>query len=222
VRASEEDILKVRAHVYNEQPTYAQLLRYASYALPQQMVLLSNADVVFRRLNILDAAAFPSGRLLALALAVRKPMGNFAATCEDTRVVIDRCDNHGWSFDAFLFRSPIVAGARWDLLEEVRPQPVYMNDNGSELRCAAFLINSGYEIYQPCLFNMTEHWHCKAKMHHLKGDADVNAWDGDKRELYRGWGTIKPVTDFPGLRCGAEASELHESLLPDDWLDLVN
>mmetsp|Transcript_16433 Transcript_16433/g.49674 ORF Transcript_16433/g.49674 Transcript_16433/m.49674 type:complete len:362 (+) Transcript_16433:176-1261(+) len=222
VEATALDLTKVTAHVFGEQPTSAQLFRYASYALSRRVVLLTNADVVFRNLNFLDGSAFLN-RQFVLAFAVRKPTGNFAATCADLNVVIDRCDNLAWSFDAFAFYSPLVASARWDLLEELSPQPVYMNDNAAEHRVNSFLLHSGYAVYQPCLYNFTEHWHCQSKMHHTKGEYSVAPVDGGEA-AYRGMGKIKPTLDFPGLRCGrsALASELHESLLPDNWRDIVN
>jgi len=223
VEATAMDLTKVTAHVFGEQPTSAQLFRYASYALSRRVVLLTNADVVFRNLNFLDGSAFLTpDRLFVLAFAVRKPTGNFAATCQDLNIVIDRCDNLAWSFDAFAFASPLVASARWDLLEEVSPQPVYMNDNAAEHRVNSFLLHSGYDVYQPCLYNFTEHWHCQSKMHHTKGEYNVAPVDGGQ-DAFRGFGRIKPTRDFPGLRCGcATPSVLHDNLLPDNWRDIVN
>ena len=221
--ASETELKKLTAHVFGNQPTYGQMFRYASYALYGKLVILTNADVVFRNLDVFDAGALEKSRTVLL-LAVRKPTGAFAESCGDDGMlrVIDRCDKLAWSFDSYIFHAPVVATARWDLLEEISPNPVYMNDNAAEHRTAAFLLASGYNLYQACLYNVSEHWHCLSKMHHTKGNKNVEPVDGDPRVTRRGFAQIKPAKDFPGIRCDTPSSELHNNLLPVNWKVLVN
>jgi len=224
--ASQEQLQKIQAHVFGQQPTYAQLFRYANYALVDRIVVLTNADVVFRNFQSLDAGAFYGKHGVdpnfMLILAVRKPTGKFAETCEDMERVIDRCDNLAWSYDSYVFKSPITATARYDMLEEISPHPIYMNDNAAEHRVGAFLLMSGIAVYQACLYNFTEHWHCNQKMHHAKGNYNVEPVDGNPDETRMGFADIRPTYDFPGLKCGSKSSPLHANLLPKNWQSLVN
>ena len=221
--ATWDDLEKLTAHVYGDQPTYSQIFRYASYALAGKLVILTNADVVFRNLHVFDSAVLTE-KPVVLLLAVRKPTGKFAATCGSDGIqrVIDRCDKLAWSFDSYIFQSPITATARWDLFEEISPHPVYMNDNAAEHRTAAFLLASGYDLYQACLFNVSEHWHCLSKMHDTNGTQTVEPIDGDRHVTRRGFAKIRPTHDIPGIRCGSPVSTLHDNLLPPNWMDLIN
>ena len=177
--ASWTELSKIQASVVGHQPTYAEIFKYASEELPGHLVALINADIVLRNLQLLDASAFKSDRdvnetlLKALVLTVRPPSGNFKRHCPDI-FLTDRCSSAmgNSSYDGFVFKSPLPQTARYDFLEVARPRPVFMNENGAENRAKQFLMASGYELFNPCLANLTEHWHCSHKMHHQKKRVD--------------------------------------------------
>jgi len=211
--ASRDQLEKVTAHVYGRQPTYAELFRYASYALPHRLVALTNADVVLRNLDLLDASAFTTNTsLLTFVLAVRPPTGAFASACPRKRFPADRCEGWwlgGYSFDGFIFHSPLVATARYDFLEDFLPVPVLMNEGCAENRAAQFLSASGYAVVNPCLRNIAEHWHCGPDMHHLGG---VRVYVKHPTPEYLALGgngrvpAVKRLDDTPGLRCASSSS----------------
>ena len=190
--ATEQDLLKVRAHLYGHQPDYAELFRYASFALPGRVVALANADVVLRNLDRLDSQAFvvpeeSNKTRVALALTVRPPTGKFGQTCD--KQLNDRCHRNSGPYDGFVFGTPLPATARYDLLEEFLPAPVYMNELAAEFRAKQFLVASGFDVINPCLNHLAEHWHCNSKKsHHQTAPVYADAWDlmvalGGKVEL---------------------------------------
>ena len=200
--ATDRDLEKIRAHVFGHQPTYAELFRYASYALPGRIVSLMNADVVLRNLHRLDAAAFWRPPPLGLVLTVREPTGPlYEHHCE--RRVADRCvgwQSAGKSYDGFVFATPLPATARYDMLEEFPPIPVYMNEYGAENRAKQFLFASGFDLVNPCLSRIAVHWHCRQKMHHQHDRVDVK---NHKNIILRlgGWPLVPVNKDTRGLTC---------------------
>ena len=169
---SEEDLEKVDVAVYGSQPTYADMFRYANKNLTNSLVALTNADVVLRNLNRIDPDAFlpqPHQRRLALTLAVHPPNGTYSRMCKPTL----RCVRGQGSWDTHLFFSPLPDDARWEWLEDVQPNPVYMNMIGAENRVGIFLHASGYDLRNPCHDIIAEHWHCSPKTHHT----NVAVWD---------------------------------------------
>mmetsp|Transcript_19247 Transcript_19247/g.59384 ORF Transcript_19247/g.59384 Transcript_19247/m.59384 type:complete len:341 (+) Transcript_19247:35-1057(+) len=196
--ATETQLQKITAHVLDgRQPTYADLFRYASTALEGRVVALMNADVVLQNLDLLDATAFDGN--FSLVLTVRSPQGAYGAQCGGR--ARDRCVNWlhaGSSFDGFVFRTPIPATSRFDLLEDVDPLPVYMNARGAENRAKHFLWASGFDMANPCLVNLAEHWHCsRARMHHQEARVDL-----PKGQLPPGASQRVPVANYTkGLRC---------------------
>ena len=201
--ATSRDLSKVTVHVFGRQPTYADIFRYASDELNGRVVALANADVVLRNLHLLDADAFSEENLTALVLTVRDPTGNFQREC---RRHLDRCDSSwgpaGNSYDGFVFRSPLPPTSRYDLLELFEPLPVYMNDNGAENRAKQFLAASGYDLFNPCLNNITEHWHCAPKMHHSRDRVD----GGTELRAIGGGPKVPIAKNTRGLRCSSEVS----------------
>mmetsp|Transcript_12177 Transcript_12177/g.36706 ORF Transcript_12177/g.36706 Transcript_12177/m.36706 type:complete len:323 (-) Transcript_12177:67-1035(-) len=196
VLASHDELTKLTAHVYRHQPTYAELFRYASDALPHRLVALTNADIVLRNTHLLDASAFQD---FSLVLTVREPTGAFGSSCARGRIR-DLCVNFTWagfSYDGFVFNSPLVATARYSLLEEAQPTPVYMNEMGAENRAKHFLAASGYELANPCLNRLAEHWHCTPKMHHQTRGVDP----AHASKHYMASRAVKVAKDTRGLRC---------------------
>mmetsp|Transcript_19848 Transcript_19848/g.61430 ORF Transcript_19848/g.61430 Transcript_19848/m.61430 type:complete len:379 (+) Transcript_19848:26-1162(+) len=201
--ATDEELRKITSHVVGFQPTYSELFRYASYALAGRLVILMNADVVLRNLHLLEGTAFDEK--LAMVLTVRTPKSlNFQKHCE--RPVQDRCvgwTSAGKSYDGFVFKSPLPATVRWDMLEEFAPYPVYMNEAGAENRAKQFLTASGYTLVNPCLHHLAEHWHCRRKMHHQDTRVDVK---NHKNIVVRlgGWPIVPVSSNTRGLRCNDE------------------
>mmetsp|Transcript_14096 Transcript_14096/g.42644 ORF Transcript_14096/g.42644 Transcript_14096/m.42644 type:complete len:377 (+) Transcript_14096:71-1201(+) len=221
--ATDDDVAKITAHVFGRQPTYAEIFRYASYALPNRVVALVNADVVLRNVDALDASAFEddlrsdssslrsSGeeeKRLAIALTVRQPSGAFFRACDDPKKLVDRCDEKRkgvtYSFDGFVFASPLPATSRFDLLEEEKPIPVYMNEMGAENRAKQFIAASGHQVVDPCFRTLAEHWHCSGKMHHQRERVDP----ANSNLFYALGGDmgLPSAHDSRGLRC---ATTLH-------------
>jgi len=203
--ATDEQLKKITAHVFGHQPTYSELFRYASYALPDRVVALINADVVLRNLELLESDAFfveDNEPPLAMVLTVRTPRSpNFLRHCE--KPVQDRCvgwTSAGKSYDGFVFKSPLPSTVRWDMLEEFQPLPVYMNEAGAENRAKQFLSASGFVLVNPCLHFLAEHWHCRRKMHHQDTRVDVK---NHKHIIIRlgGWPIVPVSHNTRGLRC---------------------
>lgn len=167
------NLQKLRVHVHGVQPTYAHMFRYADAKLRGRLVALLNADIVLRNTDMFDGDAFDAHPPLALTISVRPPTGYFLHTClrPDGSVlpVADRCNLTTWrhsgkSWDVHVFKAPVV-NARYDLLEQLRPYPVFMNAVGAEYRAGLFLSHSGYELHNPCRLNLAEHWHCTPPTH---------------------------------------------------------
>ena len=204
IPATERQVEKISAHVFGRQPTYAELFRYASYALPGRVVVLMNADIVLRHLDRLDGDALYSPAITsspepptAIALTTHEPSGAFGASCPKGKIR-DRCYTHTASYDGFIFASPLVPTARYDFLEAYEPFPVYMNENGAENRAKQFLSASGYLVVDPCRNRLAEHWHCAPKMHHSKTRVDARS---PIVELIGGPPRIPIAADTRGLRC---------------------
>ena len=211
--ASDVDLQKITAHVYGHQPTYAELFRYASYGLPGRIVALMNADIVLRNMDLIDASAFDDDEdsRLALALTVREATGAFMRECSKEGRIIDRCNEKGkgttYSWDGFVFSSPLPATSRYDMLEEFRPVPVYMNEMGAENRAKQFMTASGYDLVNPCYCSLAEHWHCAAKMHRSSTRVDPEN-PSLFYELGGDMGLPSGGAETRGIRCGATCNDI--------------
>ena len=192
--SSDLDLQKIKAHVFGRQPTYAELFRYAN-ELSGRIVAVANADIVLRNMHLVDPEAFLHGTTspLAMALAVRPPTGKFGSACQTN--VDDRCISA--TYDGFLVALPLVGTPRYDILEEFRPAPVYMNEWGAGDRAHQFLSASGYDIVNPCLANLTEHWHCSTVPKRLSYSSSSSSSNNNDR---RPWSPIPISTDSRGLR----------------------
>lgn len=187
---------KVRAHVFGEQPTYADLIRYAATSLQDRIVILMNADVVLRNLDLIDPASFGSKKLVAV-LTLRSPTGDFQ--CDHH--VTDLCTEFEWpghSFDGFVFNtSTLSKSPNFDFLEKYTPIPIYMNDNGAENRAKFFFEHNGYAVVNPCFNHIAEHWHCQLKSHRQSKRVDL-----DDKILAKLFSHDAPVSmNTEGIRC---------------------
>ena len=157
---------KLTATVVGAQPTYAEMLRKAGELFPGELVAVANADIVLRHAERLDAGAFDAMSTgskaprppLVLALSPTVVRG---AGCGD-----DICGKvpQGWSWDAHLFRAPLLASFDYGHLESTPPLPVFMNQMGAENRVGFALAAAGYEVLNPCEAIIAEHWHCAPKV----------------------------------------------------------
>lgn len=206
-------LTKIHAHVFGRQPTYSDIFRFASSSLSNRIVGITNADIVLRNPEAIDLDSFSTSLApFALCISVRPPSGPYAGTCRFTRVgVRDRCVDErgrsrgGGSWDVTIFHSPLV-NPRYELLDDLPPTPVYMNQMAGEERAGYFLAESGYRLYNPCKSVIAEHWHCtKHKTHHAKFDLAriVNRTTGsfayNIRPLHGGM--VVARADTPGIIC---------------------
>ena len=170
-------VMKLTASVYGRQPTYADMFRYANGKFPGKLLALTNADVVLRNVDKLDREAFrppETTRRLAFALSVHPPANG---TCKPT----SRCVKNQGSWDVHVFESPLPHSSDWYYLDELQPGPVFMNELGAENRVGIFLHASGYDLKNPCLHIIAEHYHCAPKTHHTT----YKVWDWDLHKHLR-------------------------------------
>lgn len=167
---------KVSGVVWGSQPSYADLFRFAD-SLVGKLVVLANADVVLRRLSLLDPVAFYERRLVHV-VSVRSPPEAFCSRKDAHRYqIVDRCvgwEKAGTSWDVYIFQAPLKT-PKYELLEVLEPTPVFMNEYGAENRAGYFLAKSGYRLYNPCIHIPAEHWHCSPRTHkryHYHADED--------------------------------------------------
>lgn len=216
--ANGSELAKIRAHVFGHQPTYVELLRYANDNL-QGLVALANADVVLRNLDQIDRDAFDDEPPLVFALSVSLPNEQYLKSCGDDSALhakdelVDRCNKYvlrGWSWDTYVFKSPLVPDACYDLFTS-EPLPIYMNSMGAENRAGHFFAVSGYHLYNPCQSVVVEHWHCAPKMHGR--DPPTGKWIHPG--LLRAGTYVAPQRVSRGIRCdGTTKGGPHAQQLP--------
>lgn len=191
--ATIKDVEKVSATVVGRQPTYLDLFQYVDAELANRTVALANADVVLRHLDQVDEL-----RNLVLVVSVRTPEGAFGRGCSkaDRRIfrLTDRClwERAGTSWDVFIFEAPL-RNPKYDILLEPA-RPLFMNQWGAENVAGHFLASSGYELANPCLHGIAEHWHCSGRTHnvqHYHADAHLAA---DAPGVF-----VPPSTPTPGI-----------------------
>jgi hypothetical protein len=174
----------ITARVVGHQPTYAEILEFASSRpFHGELVAVANADIVLRNTDRLNRAAFasekPSGVLsdkpLALALSVSVHPGlTCAKKTSPKSAEPNMCASYaqGFSWDAHIFMSPLTVD--FNLLEYLLPIPVFPNALGAENRVGFMLTAAGYEVRNPCLDIVAEHWHCSSKSHGRSGRVDAS------------------------------------------------
>jgi len=174
---------KLSCEGFGQQPTYADMLRYANAQWPSgSLVAVANADVMLRGADLLDqnsfaavplisdSSSFEAQRIkpLALVLSVSLPPSDSLISGSSRDACgIDQCNSvgKGYSWDVHVFETPLAPTVNFSLLEAVEPQPVYMNSMGAENRVGWMLHKAGYELRNPCIDIRAEHWHCAAKTH---------------------------------------------------------
>lgn len=214
----ERELGKIVVHVFGQQPTYSDLFRYAEERLRDRTVGISNADIVLRNPEVIDHDSFTEAATpIALCISVSPPSDPYASLCRIGRTSLDdKCVDRqgrgqvGGSWDITIFRSPLV-NPRYDLLDELKPTPVYMNQMAGEERAGYFLAMSGYRLYNPCTTLIAEHWHCsKIKTHHASFDlaAIVNDTTGEPLFNIRALagGMVLTREDSPGIICKTRLS----------------
>lgn len=173
---------KIVAEAFGRQPTYADMFRRADRL--QGVVVLTNADIVFRDLDRLNATALAKEKLVLVLSVWVPPLGSlYRAHCPDPvvferahhRAHVDRLlnvcprDGTSGSWDSFAFHAPLSRGGSdlsYETLEELQPTPVYMNQNGAEHRAGYFVRANGFSLSNACNLVGAEHWHCLgAKTH---------------------------------------------------------
>uniref|UniRef100_A0A6S8BBN0 Hexosyltransferase n=1 Tax=Aureoumbra lagunensis TaxID=44058 RepID=A0A6S8BBN0_9STRA len=226
--ATEIELNKIEGRIFGRQPTYADLFRYANYALlynddtstilttSKKIISIQNADVVLRNLHLLDESAFTQREEkqlppLALVLTVRWPTGKYFVWCRKRQHLLpkDRCVNWkdaGKSFDGFIFQIPFdFPKMKFYYLEVAKPRYVFANMNGAENRVKQFLSASGWTLLNPCLNYLAEHWHCvRQQTHHVGTDDRKGVYP---TEISDTLSRIVPVDkDTIGLRCSSNVS----------------
>jgi len=174
---------KLSCEPFGQQPTYADMLRYANAQWPSgSLVAVANADVLLLGADLIDQKSFAATPIssnitssgmhivkpLVLVLSVSLPPSNSLVRDGSSRTCgTDQCHSvdKGWSWDVHVFATPLAPTVNFSLLEAVEPQPVYMNAMGAENRVGWMLHQAGYELRNPCIDIRAEHWHCAAKTH---------------------------------------------------------
>jgi hypothetical protein len=219
---------KLSAEAVGAQPTYAEVLRYADAEWPRAtLVAVANADVVLRGADRLDARGFAAsadtrshtskspggGRPLALVLSVTAAplLGEAASSGERKSCGVDQCGAvaFGWSWDVHVYETPLSPAVNFSLLEAVAPHPVYMNAMGAENRVGWMLHRGGYELRNPCVDVVAEHWHCAAKTHAKPAQ---RAGGGGGRSGNRSRGQAAKSRVDAAVASAEEAVEIQERL----------
>lgn len=188
-------LAKLRCTRVAKQPTYADFFIFAGQRLAEQLVIVSNTDVVFDdTLGLVDHEHLQSG-VHAYVLSVSPPLHGglyrraMRRECDSAqRCTIGRFD--GWqaggtSWDSYLFKAPMPAAVNMAHLDFT------MNRNHAENHAGAILRLGGLNLQNPCYHVHAYHWHCSAKMH--SGGDDL--WSPKAPKLP----SVLPCLDCAGL-----------------------
>jgi len=164
---------KMFVHCLPHQPTYADFFHFANIHLRGKRVVLSNADIAFTAsLGKLGDHPLSSERRVLI-------LSRWALDCGEGR--LDPRGNLCWtdygSHDTFIFRAPLPPESFQDL-------EFPMNRYFAEHAVVARLVDTGFEVVNPCLDIISLHHHVSGLREWTKTGEELWALPEEERKFY--------------------------------------